>query len=126
MTITTNTSIQSVLSKEPIYRGNDIFLYLTFLNDHNERIDISNDDFWLTLAKDKDQRLPNLELKYTAPADAKSESGELLIFIPNSETINLSGSYWFDLRRFVDVNTTTYKSTIEHGKLQIIDQVNKV
>ena len=124
--ITTNNSIQAVVSKDFIYRGNDVFLYFIFANEQNERIDISNDVFWLTLAATKDQRLPNLELRYTAPANAKSTNGELLLHIPNSETAKLKGSYHFDLRRFVTVNSNTYKTTIEHGKLRIFDQINRI
>lgn len=121
-----HNSIQGVLSRDHFYQGNDVFLYFTFTNSNNERIDISNDDFWLTLAKDKDQRLPDLQLKYTAPADAKSSNGELLIQIPNTETKKLEGSYFFDLRRFVTINTNTYKTTLEHGKIIIFEQINRI
>ena len=125
--MTTNNSIQAVVSKDFIYRGSDVFLYFVFANDQNERIDITGDDFWLTLAAAKDQRLPNLQIKYTAPANAKSTNGELLMHIPNTETKKLfQGSYYFDLRRFVTVSQNTYKTTLEHGKVRIFDQIGRL
>lgn len=123
---TINTSLEAVLARDFIYRGNDVFLYFILANNQNERIDITGDIFWLTLAAAKDQRLPNLQLRYVAPANAKSANGELLIQIPNNETQKLRGSYYFDLRRFATIGSDTYKTTLEHGKVRIFDQINRI
>jgi hypothetical protein len=80
------------------FRGDDLGINLEFKDTDDVPIDITGWTIFLTLKRSRDQVDADAIVEMNVTNIPSPELGVVLITVPNTVTINFSGSYWYDIQ----------------------------
>ena len=104
------------------FRGDDLGIKVSFEDMNDAPINITGWTIFLTIKKTRDDKDAVAVVKMDESDIPNPTLGELLIVIPSSVTVNLKGSYWYDIQIKKADNTI---QTITHGSISFERDVTR-
>ena len=80
------------------FRGDDLGIRLEFLDTSDVPIDITGWTIFLTIKKTKDDTDAAAVVEADTSTIPDPTLGKILIVVPNTTTMHLTGSYWYDIQ----------------------------
>ena len=118
-----------LVTLKPVRTGDTKIIKLTIRDAiTNDVVDVSGDSFYFTLKDDKD--VPDasaaLQVNYTAPANATSAGGVVLLRLSPANTVNLTpGSYHYDITWASAVSSPGDRRLIQQGTVSVVSSVTR-
>lgn len=100
------------------FRGDDLGIKLAFMDTDDVPIDITGWNIFFTIKRTKDDRDALAVVRVDEDAIPNPTLGEVLLVVPNTVTINLHGSNWYDIqiKKADDTIQTVTSGNIEFKK----------
>jgi len=81
-----------------VFRGDDLAIQLTFQDTNKAPINITGWTIFMTIKNTKDDSDEDALVEFTSSTIPDPALGIFWIRISNTETVQLTGSYWYDIQ----------------------------